>query len=134
MLTHHDKKTLAVRIEQLKNKKYYKHIFKIIHDTNSKYTSNDNGIYLNINTMSDETLVKIKEFLDALDMNKDIIPVPSEYVPYSESESSITMSTHERNIIRRMKDKDTNMAVWGTSECMTESEKNKKELKPFLND
>jgi hypothetical protein len=134
MLTHHEKKNIATRIEQLKNKRYYKHIFKIVHDGNCNYTSNDNGVYLNINALSDETLVKIREFLDYIEKNKSVIPVPSEYTPYSESESSISMSTHDRNILRRMQDTDTNMSVWGTSECHGEGGKPKPELKPFLND
>ena len=81
-ITHQEKKKIASQIEQLHSKKHFKHIFKLVYDENNKYTTNDNGIYININAMSDSTLLKIKDFLDSLNKSKTIIPVPKEYVPY----------------------------------------------------
>lgn len=114
-LTHHEKKNIAHRIEQLKNKKHYKRIFQIVHENSNKYTVNDNGVYLNINTLSSATLIKIKQYLDDIEKNKVIIPIPNEYVPYSDSDSTITMSTQERHFMKRIKD-DDKMTVWGTTE------------------
>lgn len=131
--THHEKKKIADRIEQLKNKKHYKKIFQIVHEQTSRYTVNDNGVYLNINTMSNETLMKIKVFLDEVDKQKVIIPVPSEYVPYSESESSISMTTQERHFIKRLKDDEQVMAVWGTTEAEN-SEKQKIDIMPLFSE
>lgn len=131
-LTHHEKKTIAHRIEQLKNKKHYKQIFQIVHEDNNKYTVNDNGVYLNINTLSSTTLIKIKQYLDNIEKNKVIIPIPNEYVPYSDSDSTITMSTQERHFIRRIKD-DNKMNVWGTTENET-TENQKIDITPLLMD
>lgn len=135
--THHEKKTLAHRIEQLKNKKHYKRIFQIVHEDNTRYTVNDNGVYLNINTLPAFTLHKIKAYLDEVERSKVIIPVPNEYVPYSESESSVSMSTQEKHFLNRLKGNDPIMSLWGTTECQSEietSEKPKIDITPLLLD
>lgn len=118
-LTHHEKKQIATRIEQLKNKKHYRKIFEFVNENNNKYTVNDNGVYLNINTLSTTTLLRIKKFLDDIDAQKVIIPVPNEYVPYSESDSSISMSTQERHFMKRLKDDKNELNAWGTTEANT---------------
>ena len=41
--THTDKKILVKRIGDIKNKKCYIKIFKLIHGDNLSYTKNDNG-------------------------------------------------------------------------------------------
>ena len=91
MISHQEKKIIATQIEQLHNKKHYKHLFKIIYEENNKYTINDNGIYLNINALPDITLHKIKKFLDSISINKNIIPVPKEYIPYNSETGSDKM-------------------------------------------
>jgi hypothetical protein len=57
--THSDKKLLVKRITDIKNKKCYIKIFKIIHNDNLKYTKNDNGIFFNLNNLSDKILSEI---------------------------------------------------------------------------
>jgi hypothetical protein len=131
-LTHHEKKNIAHRIEQLKNKKHYKRIFQIVHENSNKYTVNDNGVYLNINTLSSATLIKIRQYLDDVEKNKVIIPIPNEYVPYSDSDSTITMSTQERHFMKRIKD-DDKMTVWGTTENEA-TEIQKIDITPLLMD
>ena len=58
-----DKKTLIEEIYKL-NKVEYIEIFKIFSEDNIKYTENANGIFINISKTPDETLHKIKYFLD----------------------------------------------------------------------
>jgi hypothetical protein len=118
-LTHHEKKQIAIRIEQLKNKKHYRKIFELVNENNNKYTVNDNGVYLNINTLSTPTLLRIKKFLDDIDSQKVIIPVPNEYVPYSESDSSVSMSTQERHFMKRLREDKNELNAWGTTEANT---------------
>lgn len=54
-----DKKQLIKRINEIKNKKCYLKIFKLIHNDNLKYTKNDNGIFFNITNLSNDILTNI---------------------------------------------------------------------------
>lgn len=104
--THQEKKQIAVQIEKLRNKKHFKHIFKLIYEDNNRYTLNDNGVYVNINALPDTTLAKIKEYLDEVERSKSIIPVPKEYVPYCSEDaqsSDIKLSTQERNLLKKLR-------------------------------
>ena len=104
--THQEKKQIALQIEKIKNKKYFKEIFKIIHEENNKYTVNDNGVYINLNILADSTLHKIKEFLKSIDYTRHVIPVPKEYIPYNSDEyqsSDIKLSLQEKNMLKKIK-------------------------------
>jgi hypothetical protein len=70
--TFQQKKQLSTKIDELKNKKIYKNIFKIIYDNKNEYITNERGIFINMNTLSDETLTKIIEFLDTIPNNKNL--------------------------------------------------------------
>ena len=135
--SHQEKKQIALQIEKIKNKKYFKEIFKIIHEDNNKYTINDNGVYININILPDSTLFKIKHFIESIDYTKNIIPVPKEYIPYNSDEfqsSDIKLSVQEKNMLKKIKN-DTKMS-WD-NKCndsdVTSTEKNniKIDVKPF---
>jgi hypothetical protein len=58
--TYNDKKQLVKRISDIKYKKCYIKLFKVIYGDNLKYTKNDNGIFFNINNLSDDILLKIE--------------------------------------------------------------------------
>lgn len=120
IFTHQEKKQIALRIEQLRNKKHYKQVFKIVHDDKNKFTSNDNGVYININSLNDKTLQKIKEYLDNIETSKNIIPVPDEYVPYcSETTSDVRYSTHERSLLNKIHNKKSNLWNLNESEILS---------------
>lgn len=59
-----DRKSLKEQIEKNFNKDEYKELFKIIRDDQAKYTENRNGIHIVFNFLSNETLTKIKQFVD----------------------------------------------------------------------
>ena len=103
--THNEKKILASKIENITNKKDYKEIFKIIYENNCNYINNDNGVYINLNILSDEILIKIRNFLDIIDNNKNIIPTPKEYIPYNSDDNSSDMklSMQEKNLLKKFK-------------------------------
>lgn len=140
LFNHQDKKEIALKIEKIRNKKYFKQIFKIIHEDEIKYTINDNGVYVNINALSDTTLIKVKEFLETVDVTKNIIPVPKEYVPYCSDDyqsSDIKLSVQEKNLLKKLKNdtktswinnNDSDMINSITTE---EVKKTKIELKPL---
>jgi hypothetical protein len=61
--THSDKKLLVKRIGHIKNKKCYIKIFKLINQDNLSYTKNENGIFFNLNILSDDILTKIEQII-----------------------------------------------------------------------
>jgi len=62
-----DKKQIMVRIQNLKNKRYYMDIYKIIKENNVAHSQNINGIFINLNNIEDITLDKIIKYLNYLD-------------------------------------------------------------------
>ena len=114
IFTHQEKKKMVYRIEQIKNKKYYIKLFKIINKDNIKFTDNCNGIFINMNSLSDESLIKINNFLDLINKTKNTIDNDTinssndvDYKPYSHDEFSDyksygpKLSNYEKNIIKR---------------------------------
>lgn len=47
-------------------------IFKIIKSRNSNYTQNNNGVFINMNTLSKETMEEINKFLCYSNYNKQL--------------------------------------------------------------
>jgi hypothetical protein len=62
-----DKKSIMTRIQNLKNKKHYIHIYKIIKENNVQYSQNINGVFINLNNIDDSILDKIVKYLNYLD-------------------------------------------------------------------
>jgi hypothetical protein len=62
-----DKKQIMVKIQNLKNKRHYMDIYKIIKENNVTYSQNINGIFINLNNIEDITLDKIVKYLNYLD-------------------------------------------------------------------
>ncbi len=68
--THNDKKLLVKRITDIKVKKCYIKIFKIIHGDNYQYIKNDNGVFFNLTNLSDEVLSKIEYIVQHYEKKK----------------------------------------------------------------
>ena len=67
MFTILQKKILKDKLKNLKNTEIQKEIFNILTiDSNFKYTSNNNGVFFNINILNDETLDKISNILNEI--------------------------------------------------------------------
>jgi hypothetical protein len=62
-----DKKVIMTRIQNLKSKKHYLHIYKIIKDNNVSYSQNINGIFINLTNIEDPILDKIIEYLSYIE-------------------------------------------------------------------
>ena len=62
-----DKKAIMTRIQNLKSKKHYIHIYKIIKDNNVQYSQNINGVFINLNNVDDTILDKIVQYLNYTD-------------------------------------------------------------------
>jgi hypothetical protein len=57
------KKKIVRMIDDLKNKKLYLQLFKIILEQKIKFTQNNNGIFIDLNSVPDEKLEIIYNFL-----------------------------------------------------------------------
>jgi hypothetical protein len=67
--SHNDKKQLVKRISDIKNKKCYLKIFKLIHG-DIKYTKNDNGVFFNLTNLSDTILTNIDSVIQYYENKK----------------------------------------------------------------
>jgi len=88
---HHDKKQLVKRMNDVKNKKCYIKIFKLIH-TSTKYTVNDNGVLFNLTILPDNILTQIETIIE-----------------YYENKKSVN-NLHLKNFINTPEDIDDNMS------------------------
>jgi len=61
------KKAIMTRIQNLKNKKHYIQIYRIIKDNNVQYSQNINGVFINLNNIDDTILDKIVQYLNYTD-------------------------------------------------------------------
>ena len=68
-----EKKKLVYRIQNIKSKKNYFKLYNIITNENIKFTKNSNGFFFNINKLSNDSLKSIENFLDKMDLKKDLI-------------------------------------------------------------
>ena len=68
---YNEKKKIVYRIQCMKSKRYYYNLFKIIESMNVKFTINSNGIFFNINNLSNQMLCKIESFLDDYELKKN---------------------------------------------------------------
>lgn len=59
-----DKKKIVYKIQQIKNKKYYFELYKLVANNNIQFTKNNNGVFFNINKLSNKALQEIDDFLD----------------------------------------------------------------------
>ena len=102
------KKKLADRVENLKSKKHFKQIFKIIYESSdNSYTKDSSGVYINFNSLSNETIKLIEDYLNINVPKFDTIPLQSKYTPYFSDEynpkdSGIKLSNHEKNFLKHV--------------------------------
>jgi hypothetical protein len=64
--THTEKKDLVKNMEKLTSKNQYKQIYKIIKLSGVKITVNNNGIFFNMNELSNETLKMIDDYINSV--------------------------------------------------------------------
>ena len=66
-----DRVYLVRRINDIKNRKCYIDIFKLLHKKNINYTRNKNGIFFNVALLSDEVMSKICFILSSYELKKE---------------------------------------------------------------
>ncbi len=100
------RKKIAERVESLKSKKHFKHIFKLIHNScPNSYTRDSTGVYINFEVIPNEAIEQVEKYLNEVSPKTSLIPLPSKYTPYFSDEfnpkdSGIKLSNHEKNFLK----------------------------------
>ena len=106
------RKRLSQKIKNISDKEEYIKIFKIMNrDLGDNFSENKNGIWFNLNLLSDNA---IKEIVDLMDTNLDTTITESDskfkYVPYDIDDlgnlDGPRLSNHEKSLIRKMRHSD----------------------------
>ena len=102
-----DKKILREKIKML-SKDECSIIFSMIKNNTNKYTENSNGIFINMDYLSNETLIKINNYVNKITLNKlntnMIVIEDGVSIVNNESNSmpsNIKLSNYEKAIIKR---------------------------------
>ena len=92
---------LKNQIENIENKKYLKHIFKIINESNEQYILNDNGVFIPMEKLKMETIKKIDEYIKSID--KNIIKVDEAKQNFkNQNIKKMILPRHERNLLKHI--------------------------------
>ena len=111
------RKRLINRFEKIKDKTDYIIIYNIIiKDIGNNFSSNRNGIFINMNILSDNCIDKILEFInDKLNITNTYSDSEKiNYKVYKLDEGELVadrmhkFSNHEKSIIKRIRNKTTN--------------------------
>lgn len=104
--TRDDRKFIVQSIENLKNDKDYVAIFEILtNDNENTYTLNSNGVFLNLSSVSDDTLDKITKYLKKInkkhinEIEVDVDMVPN--ISNSKCDKVYKLSNYEKNILKQ---------------------------------
>ena len=108
------RKKLVAKFDKLKNKNDYIDIYNIIvEDIGTNFSSNRNGIFINMNILSDKCIEKLIEFMDDK-LNLTMTQTENEKVNYKSykiddveiiSEMGHKLNNQEKNIIKRIRNK-----------------------------
>lgn len=98
-----DKLYIKKKMDLLIKNEYFK-IFNFIEQANSKYTENQNGIFVNLNDVDDNTLFKIKEYIETITENRDInksFIMNNNLTSTVDNNTDIKLSNYEKSIIKK---------------------------------
>ena len=100
-----DKRLLKDKVLQL-SKDECKIVFNMIKKDTNKFTQNNNGIFINLDKLTNKTLLEINNYVNTVTKNKfktnDIIVNEiCNSVNISSSQSKIKLSNYEKSIIKR---------------------------------
>ena len=62
-----EKRQIMTRIQNLKNKRHYMEIYKIIKENNVTHSQNINGVFINLTNIEDSILDKIVKYINYID-------------------------------------------------------------------
>jgi len=103
-MSYEDKIILNNRLNKINKKSMFKDIFNLIKlEIENNMTVNSNGIFFNLNILSDKSLNKIVKYLD--DNYEDNETTSIKFNSYSSDmeHSEFKLSNKERNLIKKIK-------------------------------
>jgi hypothetical protein len=98
---------IVLKISKLTSKKDFVNIFNIIQgEVGDEISMNRNGIFININLLSDDTIDKLNEYLNENVENITATETENKikYKPYSidENVENSKLSNHEKSILKKI--------------------------------
>jgi hypothetical protein len=109
------RKKLVNKINKLKNKEYYIDVYNIIiSDIGTNFSSNINGLFLNVNLLSNKCIEELNIYLtNKLKEPNNIINSIDISVSYYKSneytnDNDVKLSNHEKNIIKKFRANEVN--------------------------
>ena len=113
MYSKEKRKKLVKKISNIKDNKYLVDLYEIIKlDINSNISENTNGVFFNVNGLSNSTLLNIESFLNKFNIKDKNNKYNFEYIPYSKDEFKeiedlgCKLSIQEKNFIKRLRSKN----------------------------
>jgi hypothetical protein len=103
------RKKLINRINMIKDKKDLVQIYKIIvADINDNISTNRNGIFVNMNLLSDKSIKKINDYIEdnVLINNSDIEKINYKTFKFNDEDYGQKLSNQEKHIIKRIRNKE----------------------------
>jgi hypothetical protein len=108
------RKKLVSKFEKIKNKEDYIDIYNIlIEDIGNNFSTNRNGIFINMNILSDRCIENLIQFMEEK-LNYNMTQTDTEKINYKSykfdeveiiSEMGHKLSNQEKNIIKRIRNK-----------------------------
>jgi hypothetical protein len=110
------RKKLVNKIKKLTIKEDYINIYNIITaDIGTNFSSNINGLFLNVNLLSDDCINKINIFLDSklekTTINSNVINTYKTSTNNEHKVAHYKLSNQEKTIIKRFRDKEHNESL-----------------------
>ena len=86
-----EKKKLVYRIQNIKSKKQYFKLYKIVNNSsNTNLTKNSNGIFFNINKLNEKTIIEIEKFLLKVEKENEKELITDSEISYEDSDNNIS--------------------------------------------
>jgi hypothetical protein len=106
--SHNEKKDLVRKIEKISTKAHYKQIFKIIKSSGAKITQNSNGVFFNMNELSNDILQKIEQYIDSILKNNNNLNIDMKYYNNVIMNTTTQSEGDVKNIIDYNNDSNSN--------------------------
>lgn len=102
------RKKFVLKVKKIKNKELFYKIFELSKkEIGNKYTENNNGIFYNINKLSDDLIEELNNVLNSDTETNQSSDLKFEYTPYSVdkvttlSEYGNNLSNKEKNLLKQ---------------------------------
>ena len=135
--SHNEKKDLVKKIERLTSKAHYRQVFKLLKLSGIKITQNSNGVFFNMNDLTNEILKKLDDFLDSV-LNKVNASIDMKYYndvimnTTTQSEGTMNKNIIDYNndsYVNEIHDEEDDLKEEGEDDEIEEVKKVEKEVK-----